>query len=71
MSEILKLEYRAMSMMSEDALEIFASEIGSGNTVSISRSNGRSVEFSTLPAWDSFLLQEGFRKPPVKKNYRI
>ena len=71
MSETIKLEFKDLGMMSDDALAFFEDEIRNGNTVSVSKLDGLSTDFSSLKEWGDFLLKEGFKKPPEKKNYRI
>jgi hypothetical protein len=71
MSETIKLEYKDLGIMSEDALAFFEDEIRDGNVVSVVNPGGSTTDFKCLKEWDGFLLKGGFRKPPEKKSYRI
>ena len=71
MSEVIKLDYRDLGMMSDEALDFFTDEIRDGNSVAISKNDSIDITVTTLKEWDFYLLKEGFRKKPEKKNYRI
>jgi hypothetical protein len=71
MSELIKIEYELIPSMAPEALDFFIDELNEGNTIVVSKVGSASTEINTAREWDAYLLKEGFRQPPVKKDYRI
>ena len=71
MSEIINVDFKDLTSMSDDALGFFADELKSKNTIIVKNIDGSSSEIRTARDWDKFILTAGLRKPQKKKDVRI
>ncbi|MCM8537632.1 MAG: hypothetical protein NE334_16950 [Lentisphaeraceae bacterium] len=70
MPEIINVDFKDLTSMSEAALDFFADELNDKNTISINTDDG-SVQINTLKEWDDFLKKQNLVKPVIKKDVRI
>ena len=71
MSEAVNVKFEDLKLMSDSALDFFATELTNGNTIEVLLDDGAKKTFSDQRQWSTFLLDAGLRKPPEKKQVRI